>query len=293
MSKFTRLIRFLSSGTVHYGDAILPAGVTDLSQARQARKIVGDVFGEHSVTADVLNVEKLLPPLPQSAVPTVRCLGLNYAAHAKESNMPLPQYPILFYKPTTSLSGHLFPLPIPPIAQTTPEATIDYETELVIIIGRSGRNIPASQALSHVLGYTVGNDVSQRTWQIERGGSQWSMGKCYDGWAPFGPGIVTTEVLGDAGDLRIVSRVNGEVRQDSRTSDMVFGVKETIAFLSQGTTLRKGDVIFLGTPQGVAMGMKGVKKWLRDGDEVEVELEGVGKVSNKVVFEKEAVHSKL
>lgn len=205
--------------------------------------------------------------------------------------MLLPKYPILFYKPPTALTGHNAPLPVPRVAQDP--ATVDYECELVVVIGRKGSNIPASSALDHVLGYSVGNDVSQRTWQIERGGSQWSMGKCYDGWAPFGPGIVTKEVLGDAGNLRILTRVNGEVRQDSRTSDMVFKVKETIAFLSQGTTLQPGDLIFLGTPQGVAMGMKGEKKWLKDGDVVEVELEGVGKVVNEVVFEKNAVQSML
>lgn len=202
--------------------------------------------------------------------------------------MPLPKYPVLFYKPSTSLNSHLSSIPIPAHAQFP--ATLDYECELVIIIGRTGRNIPRHSALSHVLGYAVGNDISHRTWQIVNGGGQWSLGKGFDGWAPFGPGIVTKEVLGDAGDLRIGTRVNGEIRQNSRTSDMVFGVEETVEFLSRGTTLKEGDLIYMGTPQGVAMGgKKGEEKWLRDGDEVEVELEGVGSVRSTVVFEKESM----
>lgn len=114
------------------------------------------------------------------------------------------------------------------------------------------------------------------------------MGKGFDGWAPFGPGIVTKEVLGDAGNLKISTKVNGEIRQNSATSDMIFKVEEAVSFLSRGTTLKKGDLIFLGTPQGVAMGMKkGEEKWLKDGDVVEVALEGVGSITNTVVFDKE------
>ena len=159
--------------------------------------------------------------------------------------MPIPQYPVLFYKPFTALSGPSDPIPIPPLAQ---EGTgLDYECELVVVIGKPGTDIPESQALDHVLGYAVGNDVSHRDWQIKRGGGQWSLGKGFDGWAPWGPGFVSPSVITNPQNLKISARLNGQVVQESNTADMIFGVAKTIAFLSQGTTLMPGDVIFTGT----------------------------------------------
>ncbi|MCJ1238932.1 hypothetical protein MMC14_006924 [Varicellaria rhodocarpa] len=197
--------------------------------------------------------------------------------------MPIPTYPILFYKPPTSLTGPTSPIPIPPLAQGSPFG-LDYECELVIIIGKRALNVPESSALDYVLGYSVGNDVSHREWQLKRGGGQWALGKGFDGWAPYGPGIVRGSVLGDPQNLKIGTRVNGEVVQNGGTGDMVFGVKQTVAFLSQGTTLLPGDIIFTGTPQGVGMG-RTPPLWLKDGDVVEVELEGVGTCTNKVQFD--------
>lgn len=197
--------------------------------------------------------------------------------------MPLPKYPILFYKPLTALGGPFDPIPVPALAQEAPG--VDYECELVAIIGREAREVPASRALDYVLGYAVGDDVSHREWQLKRGGGQWALGKGFDGWAPFGPGIVTKELLGDPQGLRIWTKVNGDVVQDSQTRDMIFGVAETISFLSRGTTLLPGDLIFTGTPQGVGMGKK-PPLWLKDGDVVEVGLEGVGTCTNKVEFVK-------
>ena len=192
--------------------------------------------------------------------------------------MPIPSYPILFYKPSTALTGPVDPIPVPKMAQID---GLDYECELVITIGRECRDIAEDDALNYVMGYAVGNDISHREWQLKRGGGQWSLGKGYDGWAPFGPGIVTTELLKDPQALKIGTRVNGEQVQGSETSDMVFSVKKTVAFLSQGTTMLPGDVIFTGTPQGVGSGRK-PQLWLKDGDVVEVELEGVGKCVNRV-----------
>ena len=159
--------------------------------------------------------------------------------------MPLPKYPILFYKPVTSLTGPHAPIPVPHLAQEAPG--LDYECELVAIIGRAAFNVPVSSALDYVLGYSVGNDVSHREWQLKRGGGQWALGKGFDGWAPYGPGIVTRELVKDPQALRISTKVNGKLVQESGTEDMIFGVKETIAFLSQGTTLLPGDLIFTGT----------------------------------------------
>jgi 2-keto-4-pentenoate hydratase/2-oxohepta-3-ene-1,7-dioic acid hydratase in catechol pathway len=124
---------------------------------------------------------------------------------------------------------------------------LDWECELVAVIGKKCADVPESKALDYVLGYAVGNDVSHRDWQIKRGSGQWGLGKGFDGWAPFGPGIVTSNVIQDPQTLKISTRLNGETVQESNTSDMIFSVKKTIAFLSQGTTLLPGDVIFTGT----------------------------------------------
>lgn len=184
----------------------------------------------------------------------------------------------------TSLSGPTDPIPVHPIAQES--LGLDYEVELVFVIGKEARDVPESKALDYVFGYAVGNDVSHRDWQVARGGSQWSMGKGFDGWAPWGPGIVSTSVIKDPQTLQITTRVNGKVVQDSNTSDQIFNVKQTIAFLSRGHTLLPGDLIWTGTPSGVGFGRK-PQVWLEDGDICEVEIEGVGIVSNKVEFTKE------
>jgi 2-keto-4-pentenoate hydratase/2-oxohepta-3-ene-1,7-dioic acid hydratase in catechol pathway len=241
-----RLVRFLANdGLVYYGDAILPSGVTDVSKTTKARVIAGDIFGDHSLTNKVVDVQRLLAPLKRNDVKTVRCLGLNYAKHARESNMPLPAYPIIFYKPLTAVTGPNDPIPVHSIAQDSPG--MDYEGELVAVIGKEARDVPESRALEYVLGYAVGNDVSHREWQLKRGGGQWSLGKGFDGWAPFGPGIVSPSLIPDPNALNIVTRVNGKVVQSSNTKDMVFSVAKTIAFLSRGSTLLPGDLIFTGT----------------------------------------------
>ncbi|EGR47648.1 uncharacterized protein TRIREDRAFT_108482 [Trichoderma reesei QM6a] len=291
--RFTRLIRFLAKdGRTYYGDAILPQGVTDVAKVQRARIIEGDIFGRYHVTDQEVGVRLLLSPLSQSQVKTVRCLGLNYAKHAKESNLPEPKYPVLFYKPVTALSGPLDPIPVPLMAQE--DTGLDYECELVIVIGKRCSDVTEAEALDYVLGYSVGNDVSHRDWQIKNGGGQWSHGKGFDGWAPFGPAIVTGEVVRDPQNLRIWTKLNGQTVQciikltretkNGTTADQIFGVRKTISLLSRGVTLMPGDVIFTGTPEGVGMGRK-PQVWLKDGDVVEVGLENVGTCTNKVEFE--------
>ncbi|KAH8815380.1 fumarylacetoacetate hydrolase family protein [Xylogone sp. PMI_703] len=284
MATFSRLVRFLAKdGRTYYGDAILPQGVTDIAKAKKAKIIRGEIFGKHEVTDEVADIRLLLAPLAFEDVRTVRCLGLNYEQHAKESNMPLPKYPVLFYKPITSLAGPTDPIPVHPMAQQG--TGLDYECELVAVIGKACSDVPESEALNYVLGYAVGNDVSHRDWQIKLGGGQWSLGKGFDGWAPFGPGIVSSKLIKDPQALQITTKLNGQLVQNSNTKDMIFGVAKTIAFLSQGTTLLPGDLIFTGTPQGVGMGRK-PQLWLKDGDVAEVWLEGVGTCTNKVEFGK-------
>ncbi|KAK6067035.1 Fumarylacetoacetate hydrolase domain-containing protein 2-like protein 1 [Seiridium cupressi] len=286
MPSFSRLVRFLAKdGRVYYGDAILPRGVTDIAKTRQARILTGDIFGKHEVTDQVADVRLLLAPLALEDVKTVRCLGLNYEQHAKESKMPIPKYPVLFYKPITALAGPSDPIPVHKLAQEV--LGLDYECELVAVIGKKCEDVPESEALNYVLGYAVGNDVSHRDWQLNRGGGQWALGKGFDGWAPYGPGIVSSDVIKDPQTLTISTKLNGKTVQESTTADMIFNVKQTIAFLSKGTTLLPGDLIWTGTPSGVGMGRE-PKLWLKDGDVVEVALEGIGSCINKVQFAKES-----
>ncbi|KAH7129258.1 hypothetical protein EDB81DRAFT_907334 [Dactylonectria macrodidyma] len=280
MASFSRLIRFLAKdGRVYYGDAILPSGVADVGKVAQARVLHGSPWGKHEVTDQVADVRLLLSPLAREDVQTVRCLGLNYEQHARETGTPIPEYPVLFFRPKTSLNGPFDTIPIPPIAKQV--EGVDYECELVAIIGKEASEVPESKALEYVAGYAVGNDVSHREWQLRRGGSQWGFGKGFDGWAPFGPGIVSSKLIKDPQNLKILAKINGETVQESNTRDMIFSVAKTIEFLSQGTTLLPGDIIFTGTPQGVGEVRK-PPLWLKDGDIVEVSLEGVGSCVNKV-----------
>lgn len=176
-------------------------------------------------------------------------------------------------------------IPIPAIAQ---ENQLDYEGELVVVIGKTGKDISKDDALEHVLGYAVGNDVSARTWQRDPAYAgvvpQWDFSKGFDKFAPLGPLLVSPTVVGEASGLRLQTWVNGELRQDSDTSDLLFGVKDIIAFISQGTTLHLGTVIMTGTPAGVAMGMKN-PQYLRNGDVVKVRIEELGSINNKMLWQ--------
>ncbi|PRT56237.1 Fumarylacetoacetate hydrolase domain-containing protein 2 [Wickerhamiella sorbophila] len=279
--KWSRLIRFISNnGKVYTGDALLVGEETNVNNARHARVIIGNPFGSYTL-GKIRVVHELLAPMTLDQVRTIRCLGLNYRTHAHEAGMKEPEYPVLFYKPPTAVGGPRDHIPVPPMAQI--EGTIDYEAELVAVIGRQCRYVTESQALEYVAGYTVGNDVSQREWQIKRGGSQWNVGKMFDGWAPIGPAIVAANLL-DPVNLKISSSVNGELRQSDSTSNMIFGVAKTISWLSQGCTLMPGDLIFFGTPAGVGMGFK-PPRWLANKDVVECSIEGIGTIRNRVHFQ--------
>jgi len=284
-----RFVRFISDdGNEYYGDAILPTNTTDASQSTSARVITGDILGDFNITDEVKDIQKLLAPLPNERVRTVRCVGFNYVAHANESGVPTPGWPILFYKPWTALNTPSDPIPISEGFQNQTNFTseMDYETELVVVIKKAAFNITDDEALDHVLGYTVGHDVSHRGWQIDRGGEpqpQYSMGKGADGWAPWGPAIVSTNIIPDPQVLNIWTKVNGITQQNDTTANMIFGVKHLVSFFSMGTTLLPGDVIFTGTPEGVNLG-KANPFWLQDGDVVEVGLENVGTCTNQLQY---------
>ncbi|KAG5352844.1 hypothetical protein C0989_012598 [Termitomyces sp. Mn162] len=264
-----RFVRFISTdGQEYTGDAILPPHTTDASKSTSAKVIQGDILGDFNITNQVKPIKKLLSPLPNERVRTVRCVGFNYAAHDNEVNgshyldsslnvttqtgQPIPGWPILFYKPFTALNTPSDPIPVTAGYQTQGNftSTMDYETELVVVIKKTAFNISDDEALDHVLGYSVGHDVSHRGWQIDRGGEpepQFSMGKGADGWAPWGPAIVSTNIISDPQTLNIWTKVNGETKQNDTTANMIFGVKHLVSFFSMGITLLPGDVIFTGT----------------------------------------------
>jgi 2-keto-4-pentenoate hydratase/2-oxohepta-3-ene-1,7-dioic acid hydratase in catechol pathway len=213
-------------------------------------------------------------PLPR---PTkVICLGLNYRDHAAESGAPVPQEPVLFAKFPTAVIG-----PDEPILLPATSAEVDYEAELVFVIGRGGRHISEGQALRHVAGYTCGHDVSARDYQMRRGGGQWLTGKTFDTFAPIGPALVTADEVPDPHALRIRCVVNGETLQDSNTSQMIFSVPQVVAYLSHVFTLEPGDVVFTGTPPGVGFARK-PPRYLKDGDVAEIILDTLGTLRNPV-----------
>ena len=195
----------------------------------------------------------------------------------------MPTNPVVFTKPADALAGPYDDVPIHPDAQSQ----LDYEGEMCVIISRDAKNIPESQALDYVLGYTVGNDVSARNFQLPAtvSGSQFSYAKSFDRFAPIGPSVLLAKPGLDPQTFKYTTKVNGELRQQTGTDDMIWSVKQIIAHLSRGTTLRKGTVIMTGTPSGVGLFME-PKGFLKDGDLVSVEIEGVGAIENRMVFEK-------
>jgi len=231
------------------------------------------------VRHDPANV-KLLAPVPDAR--KIICVGLNYRDHAAESGVPVPTEPVLFSKYSTALIGHGAPIVLPKVSQE-----VDYEAELVVVIGRKGRHISREQAFEYVGGYAVGHDVSARDWQLNKPGKQWMAGKTFDTFAPVGPELVTPEEVVEPQNLGIRLRLNGQTMQDSSTSQLVFGVSELIAYLSQVFTLEPGDLIFTGTPPGVGMARK-PPVWLKPGDTVEVDIDRLGTLRNPVIAENAA-----
>lgn len=218
---------------------------------------------------------KLLAPVPDPQ--KVICIGLNYADHAAESGATPPPEPVVFNKFPSAVCASGEPIVLPTVAKE-----VDYEAELVVVIGKGGRDIPREKALAHVAGYACGHDVSARDWQLRKPGGQWLLGKTFDRFAPFGPDLVTADEVGDPGSLDIALRLNGETMQKSNTRQLIFPVDQLIAYVSQVCTLSPGDVLFTGTPGGVGMGRK-PPVFLKPGDVVEVEIEKLGVLRNEVV----------
>lgn len=217
--------------------------------------------------------DRFLPPV--FAPEKILCIGLNYLDHAIETGSEPPDQPVVFSKFNNTLVGHGDEIVLPSISNE-----VDYEAELVVVIGKAARFVDPSDAMQHVFGYTAGHDVSSRDWQKGRPGGQWLLGKSFETFAPIGPAIVTADDFGDPSDVRVRMHLNEETMQDSTTAQLIFDIPTLIAHLSQFMTLRPGDLIFTGTPPGVGAA-KTPPRFLRPGDRCVVEIDGIGSLSNQ------------
>ena len=257
----------------------LPAASTDLLAQWEWREKVDLAVAYAEETGeglyDLTAVERQAPITgPEKIV----CVGLNYVDHAEEGGNPIPETPVLFSKFPTTITGP------DSTVSWDPELTekVDYEAELVIVIGEETRRVDESEAMDHVAGFVVGNDLSAR--DLQHGDGQWIRGKGLDGFAPIGPEVVTTDEVDDPHDLHIWTEVNGERLQDSSTSNFIFGVDEVVSFCSQAFTLKPGDLIFTGTPPGVGV-YREPPVLLEDGDTVTVGVDGLGELTTHCAFD--------
>ena len=271
-----RLVTFQPAGAPPEAGIVMPDGsVTGLG--RDMLSVIAaappsSVAGASYSLADI----KLLAPIPRP--PKFICVGLNYRDHARETGMPIPTVPTIFNKFTNVVIGPAAPIVLPRVS-TRP----DYEAEFAFVIGTGGRRISASDALNHVFGYTIVNDVSARDYQMVT--SQWLMGKTFDTFAPMGPWIVTRDEIADPHVLDISLEIGGELLQHSNTRELVFGVPALIEYISSVVTLEPGDVIATGTPAGVGFARK-PPRYLRAGDEVVIRIQGIGELRNPVIDER-------
>ncbi|GLI74554.1 hypothetical protein PoHVEF18_002798 [Penicillium ochrochloron] len=286
-STFSRLVRFVPKSNpakVLIGEPVDPQVDVGLA-VYQGKEVAvrpfsgSSVLNPGQVIGSTETIERILSPLAQSEVGSIRCVGLNYVSHAKEMSLPIPEVPTLFIKPSTALADP-FPAPtvLPKITQQ--DGTGDYESEMVIVLGRDAKDVPESEALDYVLGYTAANDVSSRTFQMNQ--SQWCFSKGFDGSCPIGPVLVSAALIPDATKLHIRGLKSGRVMQDCSLTDLIFNVPQLISFLSQGTTLPAGTIILTGTPPGVGAA-KNPKEFIKAGDDFAVELlPHVGTLINKI-----------
>ncbi|WP_170608544.1 fumarylacetoacetate hydrolase family protein [Ruegeria arenilitoris] len=243
---------------------------------------LADSLADKIAEADKVAVSSIVPALPVAAPGTIICMGLNYIDHIKEGGYDLPEYPTLFMRGKNSIMAAGQPMVRPACSEK-----LDYEAELMLIVGKRGRHISEADALDYVFGYTVFNDGSLRDYQ--RKTVQWTPGKNFDDTGAIGPFTVTPKDLPEgASGLKIESRVGDEILQSSNTANMIWGVPQVIATISEYTTLEPGDLIALGTPPGVGHAKKPNPRWLKPGETVEVEIEGIGICASPVIDEKDA-----
>jgi 2-keto-4-pentenoate hydratase/2-oxohepta-3-ene-1,7-dioic acid hydratase in catechol pathway len=261
---------------LHATDPDLPTGVRALLEAGpDALHAAARAPDAHKPVAYRADRAQLLAPVPDPR--KIICLGLNYRDHAAEGGAPIPKDPVLFSKYATALIGPGQAIVLPPVSRE-----VDYEAELVLVVGKRGRNLSAREAPGCVAGYTVGHDVSARDWQLRKDGKQWMVGKTFDTFAPTGPHLVTADEVPDPHRLPIRLRLNGQLMQNGNTEEMIFRVGDILAYLSLVFTLEPGDLVFTGTPAGVGFARK-PPVFLKAGDVVEVEIGGLGVLKNPVV----------
>ncbi|MEH7273964.1 fumarylacetoacetate hydrolase family protein [Neobacillus vireti] len=245
-------------------------------------KVKEAVANGHAVVIDEENLE-WGPCVTQPH--KIICVGLNYRKHADETNAPYPEVPILFNKFDNTLTGHQCEIVVPSVTNE-----LDYEVELGIVIGKKTKNVSKEDALSHVFGYCTVNDLSARDLQMRT--HQWLLGKTCDDFSPVGPYLVTSDEVEDPNNLSLKTYVNDELRQDSNTSDMIFSCAEIVSYISQHMTLVPGDLILTGTPEGVVFGLPVDQRvYIQPGDVISVEIEKLGKLTNKFVEEKALIHA--
>ena len=252
---------------------LLGAGDAGMDAARSVLDAVGDGAAGEGHYAYPLAAVRLRAPVP--APSKILCIGQNYRDHVLEQNAKMPEKPIMFAKFATTVVG-----PGDDVLYPTTTQELDYEAELVVVIGKAGKHIAREQAYEHVAGYMVGQDVTAR--DLQRGDGQWVRGKSQDTTAPLGPYLVTRDEVSDPQALDIKLWVNGEIRQDSNTTNLIFDMPFLIEFISQGITLTPGDLIYTGTPPGVGAFRKPEPLFLQVGDEMTVEIAGLGRLTNRV-----------
>ena len=277
-----KLVRYGRAGAEKPGVIDAAGALRDLS--RVVKDITPDVLSPaglkrlRGAKIDRLPIVRGHPRLgyPLAAIGKMVCIGLNYSDHAREVGRPAPDEPTLFIKANSALNGPYDPIVRPPGA-----SKLDYEVELAAVIGRDARNVSETDAMKHVAAYTIVDDVSERAFQMERGGTT-TKGKSADTFAPVGPWLVTADEVGDPQSLEVWTTVNGETRQRGDTKDMIFSVRALVAYVSQFMSLRAGDLISTGTPAGVAHGMK-PPRYLQPGDVVEMGITRLGAQKNRIV----------
>ena len=258
-------------------NTVIPDELENFITDEEAQDAVATIllnFNSSSSPISIIPLKEAKILAPIASPPKIVCLGLNYSSHVAETKEQKPKMPVLFMKPRTAITG-----PNSKIIKRSYVNQLDYEGELAIVIGKRAQNVSLSEAFEYIFGYTILNDVSARDFQFI--GSQWTSGKGFDTFAPTGPFIVTRDELPDTRNLSIRTWVNGELRQDGSTKDMIFAVPEIIHYLSRVMTLEPCDIIATGTPSGVGMAMK-PPVWLKGGDEVQIEIDGIGILRNTV-----------
>jgi 2-keto-4-pentenoate hydratase/2-oxohepta-3-ene-1,7-dioic acid hydratase in catechol pathway len=281
-----KLATFSTGSTPQLG-VVMGERIVPLSGTRLPGDMIGLIAAWRGIERDVrriadegegalaLDAVRLLAPIRRPG--KIMAIGLNYADHIAESNMQTPADQVWFSKAPTAANGPRDPIEVPKVSQA-----LDYEAELVAVIGAGGRHIAKGAAPSAIFGYCCGNDATERAWQHKT--PQWVLGKSFDTHAPFGPWITTADEIADPHALPIRCLVNGEVRQDSNTRHLVFDIWDQIAHLSQAMTLEPGDLVFTGTPGGIGAAMKPMR-FLKAGDRVRVEIEGLGALDNPIAAE--------